>query len=38
MPSDPDKRNALLDQINAALLEIKTNGRYDEILGRYLGF
>jgi ABC-type amino acid transport substrate-binding protein len=38
VPPNRDQRNALLDQINAALLRIKTSGRYDEILGQYLGF
>ena len=38
IPPNPDQRNVLVDQINTALLQTKTNGRYDEILGQYLGF
>jgi len=38
VPEDRDQRNALVDKINVALLQIKTSGRYDEILGQYLGF
>ncbi len=38
MPADPNQRNALVDEINAALIQVKSSGRYDEILGQYLGF
>jgi ABC-type amino acid transport substrate-binding protein len=38
MPSDPNQRNALVYEINAALIQVKSSGRYDEILGQYLGF
>jgi polar amino acid transport system substrate-binding protein len=38
VPANPQQRNTLADRINAALLQIKTSGQYDEILGRYLGF
>ena len=37
-PDDRNQRNALVDKINLALLQIKTSGRYDEIIGQYLGF
>jgi len=36
-PTEPPYRNLLREQINAALLEIKTSGRMKEIEGRYLG-
>jgi ABC-type amino acid transport substrate-binding protein len=37
MPNDPRQRNALVDQINASLIQIKSSGLYDKILARYLG-
>jgi ABC-type amino acid transport substrate-binding protein len=38
VPENPEQRNVLVDKINAALLQIKTSGQYDEILSQYLGF
>ena len=37
MPNDSRQRNALVDQINASLVQIKSSGLYDKILARYLG-
>lgn len=37
MPNDPRQRNALVDQINASLIQVKSSGLYDKILDRYLG-
>src|SRR6185295_15468708 len=36
-PTQPPYRNTLRDQINAALLQLKTSGRFKEIEKRYLG-
>ena len=36
-PTQPPYRNTLRDQINAALLQLKTSGRFKEIENRYLG-
>ncbi len=36
-PTDPPYRNVVRDGINAALLELKTSGRFKEIENRYLG-
>jgi polar amino acid transport system substrate-binding protein len=37
MPVDPNQRNTLVDEVNASLIQVKSSGRYDEILGQYLG-
>jgi ABC-type amino acid transport substrate-binding protein len=37
IPADPNQRNTLADQINAALIHVKSSGRYDEIIEQYLG-
>ena len=37
-PADPKQRNSLVDEINAILIQVKSSGRYDEIIGQYLGF
>ena len=37
IPADPNRRNTLVDQINAALIHVKSSGRYDEIIEQYLG-
>lgn len=36
-PTQPPYRNTVRDQINAALLQLKTSGRFKEIENRYLG-
>ena len=36
-PKISSERNELLDRINLALVRLKSSGRYDEILHRYLG-
>ncbi|MBF94129.1 MAG: hypothetical protein CMH58_03090 [Myxococcales bacterium] len=36
-PKLSSERNELLDRINLALVRLKSSGRYDEILHRYLG-
>jgi len=37
IPADPNQRNTLVDEINASLIQVKSSGRYDEIVGQYLG-
>ena len=37
IPTDPNQRNTLVDRINASLLQVKSSGRYDEIVSQYLG-
>jgi ABC-type amino acid transport substrate-binding protein len=37
IPADPNQRNTLVDEINASLIRVKSSGRYDKIVGQYLG-